>query len=85
MEAFELFDSNSDGYITETDLRRTLRVLGFHHLTHQDVSEMMAAADQNGDNHLDYGEVLLRGPELCQLFASRCLHHPPSPSNTLHL
>jgi len=49
----QVFDRNSDGYISKTELYQTMKELGVR-LSMDDLNEMMTAADINRDGRIDY-------------------------------
>ena len=49
----QVFDRNSDGYISKTELYQTMKELGVR-LSMDDLNEMMTAADINQDGRIDY-------------------------------
>lgn len=53
--AFKVFDRNSDGYISKSELCQTMTDLGIN-LTRDDLDVMMAEADINKDGRIDYAE-----------------------------
>lgn len=53
--AFEVFDCNGNGYIDAGELRRVMTAFG-EALTEEEVNDMMAEADTNGDGRIDYDE-----------------------------
>lgn len=57
LEAFRVFDRNGDGYITEEELRHALLNLG-ERLTSEELKEMVAAADKDGNGLIDYAEFV---------------------------
>lgn len=54
-KAFKVFDRNSDGYISKTELYQTMKELGVK-LSMEDLNEMMKEADINQDGRIDYAE-----------------------------
>lgn len=48
-----MFDRNSDGYISKSELHRTMTDLGID-LTKEDLDVMMEEADINKDGRIDY-------------------------------
>ena len=48
-----MFDRNSDGYISKSELHRTMTDLGID-LTKEDLDVMMDEADINRDGRIDY-------------------------------
>jgi hypothetical protein len=52
-QAFRVFDIDGNGLIDERELLQTMRNLG-ENLTEKDVKAMIKAADQNGDEKIDY-------------------------------
>ena len=57
----QVFDRNSDGYISKSELCQTMKELGVT-LTLEDLNEMMNEADVNQDGRIDYAG------SLCLLF-----------------
>ena len=49
----QVFDRNSDGYISKSELYQTMKELGVR-LSMDDLNEMMSAADINQDGRIDY-------------------------------
>jgi len=49
----QVFDRNSDGYISKSELYQTMKELGVR-LSMDDLNEMMSAADMNQDGRIDY-------------------------------
>lgn len=56
-QAFRVFDIDGNGLIDERELLQTMRNLG-ENLTEKDVKAMIKAADQNGDEKIDYEEFI---------------------------
>ncbi|KAH3853186.1 hypothetical protein DPMN_095708 [Dreissena polymorpha] len=56
-EAFRLCDKDNNGFISSEELRHVMTNLG-EKLTDQEVSEMIRAADTNGDGMVDYNEFI---------------------------
>ncbi|CAH8626070.1 unnamed protein product [Heterobilharzia americana] len=56
-EAFEVFDTDNDGYITASELRQVMNRVG-HSCTDLDVQEMLSEADQDGDGKVTYEEFV---------------------------
>lgn len=54
-QAFELFDKDKDGKISPIELKEVMQSLG-ENLTDQDVKDMIAEADQNGDGYINFNE-----------------------------
>ena len=54
----QVFDRNSDGYISKTELYQTMKELGVR-LSMDDLNEMMTAADINRDGRIDYAGTKL--------------------------
>lgn len=59
---FSTFDKNGDGYITNEELRESLKNVGMV-MTEKDIQEMVEKLDRNGDGLLDFNEF-------CDLFES---------------
>lgn len=57
LEAFRIFDRNGDGFITEEELRQALLNLG-ERLTGEQLRDMIAAADTDGNGLIDYNEFV---------------------------
>lgn len=57
-EAFKQFDVDGNGVITADELRIAMTTLG-EPLSKEDVDEMIAEADVNGDGVVDYEEFIL--------------------------
>lgn len=55
LEAFRIFDRNEDGFITEEELKLALLNLG-ERLTGEQLRDMIAAADTDGNGLIDYNE-----------------------------
>lgn len=51
-QAFRLFDSDDDGFITFEDLKRVMRVTG-ENLSDRELKDMFTKADINRDNLVD--------------------------------
>lgn len=60
--AFKVFDRNSDGYVSKSELYHTLKELGVN-LTLDELNRHMQAADSNQDGRIDYAEFcsLMKG------------------------
>eukprot|EP01060_Flectonema_neradi_P003286 TRINITY_DN12109_c0_g1_i1.p1 TRINITY_DN12109_c0_g1~~TRINITY_DN12109_c0_g1_i1.p1 ORF type:complete len:285 (+),score=95.25 TRINITY_DN12109_c0_g1_i1:59-913(+) len=54
-EAFDLFDSDSSGYVDENELLLLCRGMG-HEVSQEEVREMMGKIDQDGDFKIDFDE-----------------------------
>eukprot|EP00747_Dinoflagellata_sp_TGD_P164854 gnl/TRDRNA2_/TRDRNA2_185372_c0_seq1.p1 gnl/TRDRNA2_/TRDRNA2_185372_c0~~gnl/TRDRNA2_/TRDRNA2_185372_c0_seq1.p1 ORF type:complete len:208 (-),score=53.34 gnl/TRDRNA2_/TRDRNA2_185372_c0_seq1:55-678(-) len=65
VHAFEMMDSNKDGYIPLVELRHVLMRQGKSPLSEQEVDELMIFADLDGDGLIDYRSFLrwLASPE----------------------
>eukprot|EP00931_Biecheleriopsis_adriatica_P004956 TRINITY_DN106536_c0_g1_i1.p1 TRINITY_DN106536_c0_g1~~TRINITY_DN106536_c0_g1_i1.p1 ORF type:complete len:225 (+),score=73.23 TRINITY_DN106536_c0_g1_i1:72-677(+) len=65
VHAFEMLDANKDGYIPLAELRTVLMKEGTQPLSEQEVDEMMAFADVDGDGLIEYKGFLrwLSNPE----------------------
>ncbi|GBF97666.1 calcium-dependent kinase [Raphidocelis subcapitata] len=53
LAAFQHFDSDGSGYITEAELREGLRE---HHMPEEQVQELLSEVDRDGNNRIDYDE-----------------------------
>ena len=53
-EAFRVFDTDRNGFISTTELRYVMRNIG-DQLTEADIDEMISEADQDGDGQINYG------------------------------
>lgn len=47
---------NHDGYITNSELKHILHVLGNKHVSNEEISKIIQAADENEDEKIDYDE-----------------------------
>ena len=56
-KAFKIFDRNGDGFITEAELRQTMRNLQAD-LTEEEVDKMIREADKDGDRDINYEEFV---------------------------
>ena len=56
-EAFRVFDTNGDGYISEEELKQALLNLG-EQLTGSELKDMIKAADKDGNGKIDYAEFV---------------------------
>jgi calcium-binding protein CML len=57
LEAFQVFDRNQDGFISETELQFVLRNLGINPgVKVQDCQRMISAVDRNNDGQVDFSE-----------------------------
>lgn len=54
-QAFRVFDSNGDGYISKTEFKHCMMHFG-EQFTDEEVEEMIAEADSNNDGQIDYEE-----------------------------
>lgn len=54
-EVFQFFDKDGNGTISRSELRHIMTCMG-ERLTDQDISDMIEAADVNGDGEIDYKE-----------------------------
>ena len=52
-QAFRVFDKDGNGYISALELRHVMTNLG-EKLTEDEVDEMIAEADQDGDGQVNY-------------------------------
>ncbi|XP_041427017.1 caltractin [Xenopus laevis] len=56
-KGFSMIDHDKDGKITISDLSAASKMAGIH-LSRQELEEMMAEADQNGDHAIDISEFI---------------------------
>ncbi|XP_054710375.1 calmodulin-A-like, partial [Uloborus diversus] len=56
-EAFRVFDSDGDGFISPAELSQVMRQLG-EKLSDDEVLDMIREADLNGDGRVDYNEFV---------------------------
>ena len=72
-QAFQVFDKDGNGYITQDELAVVMTNLG-EKLNQNELNLMMKEADTNGDGRIDYEEFVK-------------VHHPsfPTPRNGLKL
>ena len=57
MEAFKVFDKDGNGFISAAELRHVMTNLG-EKLTDEEVDEMIAEADVDGDGQINYEEFV---------------------------
>ena len=57
LEAFKVFDTNNDGFISPEELRHVMANLG-ENLKDDEIDEMIKEADKNGDGKVDYDEFV---------------------------
>ena len=57
VEAFKVFDKNGDGYLSHAEMRHVMGNLG-EKLTDEEVEEMVAEADVDGDGSVNYEEFV---------------------------
>lgn len=53
LQLFQVFDTNNDGFISETELSNAMKNLG-ESLTNEDLKSMIKAADLDGDGKINY-------------------------------
>mmetsp|Transcript_12241 Transcript_12241/g.29994 ORF Transcript_12241/g.29994 Transcript_12241/m.29994 type:complete len:178 (+) Transcript_12241:79-612(+) len=53
---FEVFDTDGDGFITASEIKEAMNKLYGEQLTDDEVAQMVAEADRNGDSKIDYEE-----------------------------
>ncbi|XP_059140607.1 neo-calmodulin-like isoform X2 [Physella acuta] len=56
-QAFRVFDKSGCGYITPSDLRAVLQCMG-EDLTEEEIDEMIAEVDIDGDGRIDFEEFI---------------------------
>ena len=56
-KAFEVMDTNKDGFVTKDELKSLLKGLG-EDVTDDVVDEMIKIADANGDGKVDFNEFV---------------------------
>ena len=56
-KAFEVMDTNKDGYVTKDELKNLLKGLG-EEVTDDVVEEMINIADENGDGKVEFKEFV---------------------------
>ncbi|BFZ19131.1 hypothetical protein BsWGS_22170 [Bradybaena similaris] len=56
-QAFRVFDKSGCGYITPSDLRAVLQCMG-QELTEEEIDEMIAEVDIDGDGRIDFEEFI---------------------------
>uniref|UniRef100_K3WGP0 Uncharacterized protein n=1 Tax=Globisporangium ultimum (strain ATCC 200006 / CBS 805.95 / DAOM BR144) TaxID=431595 RepID=K3WGP0_GLOUD len=54
--AFDIYDTNHDGFISSSELAYMLHLLGKHTFTDEDVASIIDVADTNHDGQIDYAE-----------------------------
>ena len=64
----QIFDKDSDGYITASELRYVMGNLG-EKLTDAEVDEMIKEADTDGDGQIDYDGKISFSKKACRLSA----------------
>ncbi|KAK7505854.1 hypothetical protein BaRGS_00003125 [Batillaria attramentaria] len=57
VQAFRVFDKSGCGYITPSDLRAVLQNIG-EDLTEEEIDEMIAEVDIDGDGRIDFEEFI---------------------------
>ena len=58
-KAFQQFDKNGDGFITEKEFKSVVRKRNRGTVPEAQVDAMMNLADVNGDGKIDYDEFIL--------------------------
>lgn len=58
LTAFQHFDKDGSGFITEQELVEALRE---HHMPEEQLQELLGEVDRDGDNNIDYDEVRRMG------------------------
>ena len=71
LEAFRVFDQDGDGFISAEELRFLMCNLG-EKLTQEEVNEMIAEADQDGDGQVNYRGNFPKMPKV----SNNCLKLP---------
>lgn len=56
---FQVFDQDNNGYITKDELRKAMEKLN-HHVTDQEIDELMREADLNNDGQVNYDGNLFK-------------------------
>ena len=56
-KAFEVMDTNKDGFVTKDELKNLLKGLG-EDVTDEVVDEMIKIADENGDGKVEFNEFV---------------------------
>ena len=69
-EAFRVFDSANDGYISRADLKHVMTSLG-EKLTDAEITEMMKLADVDADDRIDYNGIYV---VQCSLISKKITH-----------
>ncbi|XP_041361658.1 calmodulin-2/4-like [Gigantopelta aegis] len=54
---FQAIDRNKNGYITETDLKEVVHLLG-QNMSDRDITDMMRKADKNGSGNIEFEEFV---------------------------
>ena len=83
LEAFRVFDSDGDGYITGKDIRKTMRQLG-EELSEADIKDMITEADLDKDGRINFsGKGAITIVDICIFIQSELFLVIPPGINTL--
>lgn len=83
LEAFHVFDSDGDGYITGEDIRKTMRQLG-EELSEADIKDMITEADLDKDGRINFsGKGAITIVDICIFIQSELILVIPPGINTL--
>lgn len=58
-DVFNVFDKDGNGFISAEELSSLIGELNGKHPTEEEVKKMIKKFDQDGDEEIDFGEVLL--------------------------
>ena len=57
-KAFSPFDTHGNGAITEDELGKVLKSLGYHHLTKAEIFDLMVEVDPDGNGTTDFAKLV---------------------------